>query len=194
MKRSHPDEAALARYAGGEAGQLERFWVERHARRCEACASLIGSYQLDQAWLMEQAGALPELPEGWDLEMRANIRVGLAASAAIRPQPVRQRLNPRAMFAAGALSVLVMAGWFFRDPRGLAGDIGLAWSGQPAVELVESGDGIGWRTKHPGAAVVLLRPEGSSAMSATVYAPRGLQTSYVDQQSGQVTITHVAMD
>lgn len=193
---SHPSEHVLARYAGGDATWPERWYVSRHVRQCEECEELVVRYQMDRAMLQDNAAEPPHALDWASLEreMRGNILVGLAASEAIQPEPApRDRLGWRAGLAAAALTAVVMGGWFFRDPRELVANMQKAWNPQQAsVSVSAEPDGVA--VTEGKSQLMLLRPKSASEPMMTTRGPRVVQTSYVDEDSGQVTITHVSME
>src|SRR5512133_2221986 len=97
---SHPSEATLALYAGRDLGWFARRRTERHLAGCEHCQREVEAYQ-------SLRSVLPDLSEVPDLhwnrmaaEMKANIRLGLAAGECVR-EPASERY-PR-LFGSRAL-------------------------------------------------------------------------------------------
>ena len=79
----HPDEATLALHAGGDLGLIARWRTNRHLSRCERCREEVAAFQ----GLREVLPDLAEMPEvPWNrlaAEMKANIRLGLAAGECV---------------------------------------------------------------------------------------------------------------
>src|SRR5258705_319284 len=80
----HPNQATLALHAGGDLGWWSSQRTERHVRRCERCRDDLSRFQS----VREIASDLSEIPEiPWNrvaAEMKANIRLGLAAGECVR--------------------------------------------------------------------------------------------------------------
>src|SRR5690606_25544702 len=55
----HPKETDLALFAGGEAGPLARWRIERHVESCERCQTLVADF----FHLESELSALAELPD-----------------------------------------------------------------------------------------------------------------------------------
>lgn len=188
----HPADRELSAYACGEANWWERWRLDRHLRSCENCVARVCDYQMDQAAIRENA---PEeiSPAAWSVlerEMRANILVGVSAGKAVRtPDWVAPPLGWKGMATIGVLSAVVITGWLMRDPRQMVAQI---LRGQYAdVELERTDQGLKMTAGERG--IELLDTSGGSTV-VTYSKPRAMQASFVDQESGQVTITNVATD
>lgn len=187
----HPTEAALALHAGGDLGLLDRLRIHLHVRGCPACAARLAA--LADARRQLRASAL-ELPEGLDWsrlagEMRANIRVGLAAGAIVggpasRPSPDASSFRLAVVLAS--LSFVAVAGWLLRAPQPSAPDLAAA----PAVLLEARPDGLALRGHD--AALTLLKPASQTAATTTVSWDGSARSSFVDSETGQVTIYNVS--
>lgn len=183
----HPTQAELALFAGGEAGLLGRLRVTRHVRYCAACAGLVREFRAVRQW----ARGEDELPAEVDwvslaAEMKANIRVGLAAGQCVEPSPEAVRLKWwRPALVLPVLAVMV-AGWWLQS-----------WP-PPPVSVVEEPASAGLvvranpesiEVEQGGRALALLHPR---AVQVTLSASaQGLRAGYVDAETGYVTISHV---
>jgi hypothetical protein len=203
---SHPTEAGLALYAGSELRVWQRFTVGRHVRSCDRCSRSVEEFRALRDVTLARAA---DLPPGLNwaamaLEMKANIRVGLAAGACVaEAAPVR--FAPRWRGPAFALPVLliVIAGWVLQTlpptirhtvPDASPAAI-TALSQEAAVAALSGGvvldadsesigvasDGSSFTLRYPRAQNVLLTVRGEDAVRAR----------YVDSETGQVTISHV---
>src|ERR1700746_310897 len=83
-KMKHPSEETLALHAGGDLGLVPRWLTEPHLAQCEECRDTLAVFT-------ELRGVLPDLAEipkvPWNrlaAEMRANIRLGLAAGECVQ--------------------------------------------------------------------------------------------------------------
>src|ERR1039457_5247654 len=77
----HPNQASLALHAGGDLGPFARWRTSRHLARCESCREEVAAFD-------EVRRSLPGMAEVPDLqwnrlaaEIKANVRLGLAAGA-----------------------------------------------------------------------------------------------------------------
>ncbi len=202
---NHPTEAALALYAGGELGVWQRFKVGRHVRSCDRCSRSVEEFRALRDVTLAQAA---DLPPGlnWDamaLEMRANIRVGLAAGACVADGPVRFAPRWRGPVLALPVLLVVIAGWILQtlppairhtapaepqaaitaSPQGMvvnAVSDGVVLDANSESIGVAS-DGRSFTLRYPRAQNVLL----------TVRGEDGVRARYVDSETGQVTISHV---
>jgi hypothetical protein len=182
----HPTEADLALYAGGEAGLWKDLRVARHLKYCAGCARLVREFRAVRDWTRTQG----ELPEGVDwlqlsAEMKANIRVGLAAGECVAaPEAPRWRLWRPAMVLPVLL--VIVLGWWLQSwpppPAPVAermAPAGLVMRARPGSIEVEQ-DGRALALLYPRAAEVTLSASGGT-----------LRARYVDAETGYVTISHV---
>ncbi|NWF86101.1 MAG: hypothetical protein HXY18_20005 [Bryobacteraceae bacterium] len=189
----HPDEAALALLAGGDLPLLERWRVSRHVRGCEACRTVLEDYRKLRQDAAKWSGDLD--PETWarlEAEMRANIRLGLAAGRVVDGEPaVARRAWPGWRVAAVTASIAFVFGagvWLGRQtgtepPRAMLASV---------APVVEAGAG-GLALRSTGAALELKSPEGSAAVR-TVNWDGTARARYFDGETGQVTIHQVAWE
>jgi len=188
MSLPHPTAQQLALYAGHDLNWFHLLRIRMHLGRCEQCRSRVDCQQAAMEGL--QAGAL-DLPEGVDwpmlaAEMKANIHLGLEAGEIVDRVP-RRRFDPtgesiawRAALVCASLAVIIGSGWYLhraRDPYFLAQ--------RPMAEATPEGIELKAKTS----ALTLLAPATERLTTAEI--GEGLQTRYVDQDSGQVTIQHV---
>lgn len=178
----HPDESRLALYAGGELGRWRRWRISAHLRECAECRQQVEEFRQWRRWLRESE-AMPAAVNWARLaaEMRANIRVGLAAGECVGAAVEGLRWRPAAL----ALPVLglVLAGlllqvWHppLRPPAAAQG-----------VVLAATSSGVELRQR--GATLAILHPSGDE--SSRVAAGDAVRTGYLDRETGYVTISHV---
>ena len=186
----HPNQATLALHAGGDLGFFARWLTERHLARCPQCREELAAFE-------GVRDALPELAEIPDIqwnrmaaEMRANIRLGLAAGECVRPAERtlgagRVFTGLRAAVAMASIAAVVATGVMLQnsapqnnpqtaDTRTLlqSTENGVqAGSGDQAFRLMNSGVGVQDVTYSVGAKSVGAR--------------------YVDPKTGYVTINSV---
>ncbi len=178
----HPSEADLALYAGGELGWWRGWRLARHVRTCAACRRQVAEFRRWREWVRSQ----DELPAGinWNrlaAEMKANIRVGLAAGECVGPA---REWRPRWRAAALAFPVLVivLAGWLLQvwhPPLRRAAPRG----------VIVAATSTGVELRQGGAALTLLHPQAAGV--SRFASGGGVRTRYVDAETGYVTISHV---
>ena len=196
----HPSEEILALFARSDLSRVSGLRVGRHLRRCGECERRMLAFRSAVAELQRDAAAETltgfEAVADWkalEREMVGNIVVGVAASRCIERVGRRQRWVPRVAIGVG-LSALFVGGWVTHMPgqqtRQLADSLGRLVAfrrvPQPAnvVETTVNGiavrsDGVTLTILHPPSARVSL--SGNSAV----------QARYIDEDTGQLTITNV---
>ena len=184
---NHPRENDLALLAGGDAGRIQRFLLDRHVRICADCQETIAEYRKLRA---ELAG--PGLPDlNWNFlaaEMRANIRLGLEAGACVNTTRIFRRWNPRLGMAFAGLALLVISGFFLRDLRPLRNQPNTVAADTAATVLRSTGSEVEIRT---GARSLALLNHNGNAANQTVSARGDVETRYIDGETGAVTINNV---
>ncbi len=192
MKRSHhPDPATLALHAGGDLGWFQAWRTARHVERCGECRDEAAAYR----GMRETLPGLAEAPGiQWDhlaREMRANIRLGLAAGECIREVDVAVPRVPllngfRAAFVAAAALVLVVTGIVLERPTPSAVSAGV-----PVVQA--TGEGV---ERRSGDHAFALMHEGvnTNRVTYSVSAQGTMGASYVDPQTNLVTMTKVYVE
>ena len=185
---NHPNQAALALHAGGDTGPFARWKTERHLSRCERCREEVESYSAVRE-AMAGLAAVPDIPWGrMAAEMKANINLGLAAGECVRAEEPRLRQKPvfargRMAVALASIVVLVATGMFLQHVPGPAGTARFE-----GVELQSTENGI--QVREEGGALRLLSG-GAKDVTYTHGAQGSIGASYVDPDTGYVTVTKV---
>jgi hypothetical protein len=178
----HPSEATLALYAGGDLGAFARWRTGRHAARCERCQAEIIRFESAR----QQAALLDELPGlQWDLlaaEMKANIRLGLAAGEVVRTAGRPAAVRPRGLVAAACVAALLVAGIWLQHPAPRLAPPA------PGAIVENTADGISLRTGGQSLTLVNGR-DANVVYSAGAHGV--VRARYVDSETGQVTINNV---
>lgn len=185
----HPQHGTLALYAGGELAWWSRFRVGRHLAACESCARQVEEFQSLREFLEDAGGELPVSVHwhGLASEMKANIRVGLAAGRCVgQAAPDQVRVPWRTPALALPVLLVIVVGWLLESvvpPAHLR--IVPAASTTVVLDATSAGIGVeqnghGFRLLHPRAENVVSSVRGGS-----------LRSRYVDGETGQVTISHV---
>ncbi|MBX5495059.1 MAG: hypothetical protein IRZ15_06955 [Bryobacteraceae bacterium] len=184
---THPSDVDLALYAGGETGRLRRWQIQRHLSRCGRCREEVASFCAAREGLRRGGGRIPQ-GVNWSrlaAEMKANIRLGLDAGEIVaQPQAPPLRLGWRPAVALGALTLVIVSGWWLHLPSPVSkeevAETGVVLgAADGAIELREGAFSL--TLVHPGAENVtyLVDFEGS------------VRARYVDSESGQVTIQNL---
>ncbi len=183
---THPTDTNLALFAGKDLSLPSRFRIALHLRGCRRCSRLVEEFRGVRQFV---AGCERELPPGvdWDAmaaEMKANIRLGVAAGRCVETtvvQPAPQRGGWRTPALVLPVLLFVIAGWILQS---LHPPLTPA---PPDFVVQASSAGIG--VERNGRGFTLLQPRTEDV----VFSVRGEAAGarYVDQETGQVTISHV---
>jgi hypothetical protein len=200
----HPTVETLALYSAGDLPILARWRIGRHVAHCGDCEQRVLLFRSAIAELKQEAKsqtltgfeAIAHWPE-LEREMMGNISVGLDAALCIENVGRKRTLFYRFAMVAG-LTALFATGWVTHIPReetnrllaslrGAGGGfMGMDKSRATGTVLRSTPEGIAVRTQsatltilHPNSAVISL--SGTSGVSAR----------YIDEETGQVTITKV---
>jgi hypothetical protein len=187
----HPKEATLALHASGDLGWFAAWRTRHHLAQCERCRQEVESFR-------EMRDTLPEIAElpdvAWNriaAEMRANIRLGLAAGECVRGA-AEAEVEPSPLFST-ARAVLAFAGMFTLIVTGLALQrptprvAPLHFTGPIAQATA---DGIQMRAGDQGFS---LMHNGANGVINTV-STRDIGARYMDPQTGLVTMTKVYVE
>jgi hypothetical protein len=203
VKRSaHPSLPSLSLYAGGDLPRFAAFCTRIHLRFCRRCRDQVTHFRLSMAELKRAAEqeilATCEPIMDWkrlEREMTGNITVGLAAARCIERVGRKRTLVLRRAVAAIALVALLIAGWFTHFPeeqnRHLLTSLQQIFSGKKragfaGTVLESTPDGIAVRT--PSTSLTILHPPSATISLA---GDSSLAASYIDEETGEVTITNV---
>ena len=197
MSTRHPFDTELALYAGGDLRGWD--WVKTavHVRGCDACRTSVAEFRLDQQRLLDSAD---DMPPGlnWDRmasEMAANVRVGLAAGECIGPVAGREsqttgwNWKPAGAFAG--LAMVFAAAWWLNMPASDTAALSRAFGcvhedRGPVVEA--SSEGIEFRENG---SVLGVSTSAAQPVVTSVSFGGSASARYVDDETGQVTITTV---
>jgi len=186
----HPSSEILALYAGEDLGWVARWKTARHLAGCERCTAEVTAFSEFRESLTE-LNQMPEVP--WNriaAEMRANIRLGLAAGECVRSQrPLFDSplfTGARAAVAMASILALMVTGLMLERPVPR-----IARSNEPMVQA--TADGI---QRRSGEQSFGLMHSGVSVKSVTytVGAQGTLGARYTDPETGYVTMTKVYVE
>jgi anti-sigma factor RsiW len=188
----HPSEAKLALYAGGDLGRIARWRTDRHLTRCDRCREEVAAF----ARVREIVPELGEIPEvSWSrlaAEMKANIRLGLAAGECVRTgeAPKRRTLfsGARAAVALASIAAVLVTAVVLEHPS------------PQALTRAERSEGVvvqtttnGIQVREGGQALRLMH-SGAQNVTYSVGAQGSMRARYVDPETGYVTINNVYVE
>jgi hypothetical protein len=183
----HPEETILALHSSGDLGWFAAWRTERHVARCARCREEVAGFRQVREVLPD----LAELPEvSWNriaAEMRANIRLGLAAGECVGE--VREAVasplfgKARAVLAFAAVFTLVVTGLVLERPTPSA------VSTETMAQAIDNG--IQMRAGDQGFG---LMHAGARGVINTVSAQGTMGARYVDPQTDLVTMTKVYVE
>jgi hypothetical protein len=184
----HPSQEILVLHAGGDLGWMARWKTAHHLAACEDCAAEVAA----MSRFRETLRGLQEIPEvPWNrigAEMRANIRLGLAAGECVRPS-AEVRDSPlftaaRATLALASVLALMVTGVMLEAPGPR-----LARQNEPMVQATVNGI-----QSRSGDQAFGLMHSGASNVTYTVGAQGTLGARYTDPETGNVTMTKVYVE
>jgi hypothetical protein len=199
--RRHLTETDLALHATGDLPFWRSALVRLHTRQCDGCLALVEALRADREELRRSADDMPANVD-WDrlaAEMTANIRVGLAAGECVAPRERKvAAISWRPAAIAAGLVVLLAGAWWLNIPRTDTEVIGralrnIATGGRAGLTQEERGPVVGASAKG----VELLENGGRLGIEQSGLEPVMFSVStqgsasarYVDEETGQVTIT-----
>jgi hypothetical protein len=198
--KQHLPIGLAALYAGRDLPWGTRLKIKMHLRRCAECEGKVESFRAATAELRREAEANTltgfEAIADWarlEREMMGNIAVGVAAARCVDKVRGRGILWLRGALIAG-LGTLFVAGWITHIPReetehllaSLRSWAGHETAANTGTVLRSFPDSVAVRTG--GASLKLMHPR--SAVTS-IAGGSAVQASYIDEETGQVTITGV---
>jgi len=189
----HLKETTLALHASGDLGWFAAWRAERHLASCERCRAEVESFRE----MREELPDIAELPDvQWNrlaAEMRANIRLGLAAGECVReaeeaetePSPLFN--TARAVLAFAGVFTLVVTGLVLERPTPST----VSASSEPMVQAVSHG--IQRRAGDQGFGLMHAGVRDVDVIK-TVSAQGTMGARYMDPQTGLVTMTKVYVE
>jgi hypothetical protein len=196
----HPQLETLALYSTADLPLVTRLRVGRHVAHCGDCEQQVLLFRSAKTELQREANTQTltgfEAITHWPVierEMLGNIAVGLDAARCIENVGRKRSLLFRVSVATGLIALFV-AGWVTHIPREqterlattLRNFTGLERPQLPGTVLRSTPEGIAVRTQ--GATLTILHP-ASAVISMS--GPSSVAARYIDEESGQVTITNV---
>jgi anti-sigma factor RsiW len=198
--QDHPTLQALSLFAGGDFPWATRIRMGRHIRGCSECEHQVALFRASKTELKRESTAETltgfEAIADWhrlEREMHGNIAVGVAAARCVDKVRRGRVFVWRGAFAAG-LTALFVAGWMTHIPGDetrriwttLLRRVGFEQQEFAGTVVRSTPDGIAVRIQ--GTTLTLMHP--ASAL-VTVSGSSAMEARFVDQETGQVTITNV---
>ena len=197
----HPDLADLALFSSGDLSRRAKWTLGRHIRRCADCEQQILHFRSVQAELKHEAKTETltgfEAIADWarlEREMLGNIGVGLAAARCIENVGRKRTMIYRVAFAL-ALTGLFVIGWITHIPREQTGHLVSSFRRLMVLDRQLHPSGTVLRTTAEGIAVgaqgttlTILHP---ATAVVSLSGPSAVSARYIDDDTGQVTITKV---
>ena len=187
----HPDQQALALHAGGDLNALAAWRTRRHLAKCSECRAELAEFEAARAAATELAD-VPGI--SWNrlaVEMKANIRVGLAAGECVRVEDAPARVSPffspgRALAAAAGIALLVVASFVLQHPA----PRNSASVETAGVQFQSTSHGV--QVSEGGSTLSLLHAgTESNEVTYTPGAQGSMRASYVDSETSYVTVASV---
>lgn len=184
---SHPRQATLALFAGGDLAWWRRWLIGWHIARCGRCREEVEAYR-DAAATFREAAA--ELPAGFDweraaAEMRANIQLGLEAGECVsKPERAVNRIRWRVAAAVVSIAIVIVGGWWLHLPHARVSSVET-----PVVESTSEGIQI----REVEGSLTLLNPAAAPVM-VSAGAEGAMTARFVDEETGLVTVNHVYVE
>ena len=195
---THPSQSTLALYAGKDLGWFAARRAGRHVARCRECRQAVEAF----SGLHDDLVGFVAVPAvSWSrlaAEMKANIRLGLAAGECVRGglsgAPLGWISGMRAAVACAGMVVLVAAGLFLERSTPPAPPVA-AMGMDESMVLRATASGV--ELNQGGQSMSLLhvraaqRPGGQPDVTYSAGAQGSMRARYVDLDTGNVTINNV---
>lgn len=195
----HPSIEKLALYGGGELPWWTRLTMRRHLSTCAQCQEEVALFSDTAEAVREETN---EMPAGvqWDrlaAEMRANVRVGIAASDAISSygSPIDRGSVHGMSWRMAALTtgvVLMLSIGYWLNAAKKNEQIAAMRQPDPVMaEVSERGVVMSEGSKE----MVLQGPKANvRAAIVTVSTVGSAGARYVDEDTGQITVNNVYVE
>jgi hypothetical protein len=193
----HPGESDLALYAGNDLGRVARIRIDWHLRTCGKCQQEVTEFSSLRAQTARSASQ-PDV--NWDrlaAEMKANIRLGLAAGECITPVRGRERAPGRWAWAVLATSALIAiaAGseiWINHPwAANLASNPGTLNQAKASTEIILEVTDKGIQMRDGDSVTNELHSNSTGTVAYSVNTQGGVGASYVDRDTGMVTVNNI---
>lgn len=178
----HPKQDTLALHAGGDLSAFARWRTERHLAICGPCRDEVAEFDAMRRNLADLL-EMPELP--WNRiaeEMRANIRLGLAAGECVRPVEkagwISRRGGWRVAVAMASIAALAVTGLMLERPR-------------PAPEQRDENASVQTAPDGIGNQAMRLMYRGAEGVQLSASAEGSVQARSARPVTGYMTVSQV---
>ena len=184
---NHPHQKALALHAGGDSGWWTRWRTARHLAGCAECRDEVAASRRAREAARDLAH-IPEIP--WNrlaAEMRANIRLGLAAGECVRSETALQTdwrfRGARPAVALASVVALLVTGVILERPAPVQAD------DSAVVQAIAGGIQI-----RRGRQAFRLMNVGAKRVTYSLDAQGAIGAQSVDPDTGYVTTNKVYVE
>lgn len=197
---SHLTQQTLALFAAGDLSLITRWSVARHLRSCAQCEQQVSLFQSARTELKREASSESltgfEAIADWnrlEREMLGNIAVGVAAARCVDKVRRGRTYLWRGAFIT-AMTGLFVAGWMTHIPKEETGILSAKLRGFFGAEppeitgTVVRTTPLGIAVRSQGTTLTILHPPSAVV---TLSGSSAVEARYVDEETGQVTITNV---
>jgi hypothetical protein len=200
-KISHPTFETLALYSQDDLPWVTRWRIGRHVRNCAGCEQHVLRLRSARDEFKREAdtqaltglGAITDWAR-LEREMLGNIAVGVSAARCIENVGRRRILGARGTWVTVSLVLLFVAGWFTKLPSEQRKHLEASLRRSMGIEVPQIAGTIvqttpeGIAVRAQGATLTILHPPSAVVSLA---GSSSLGARFVDDQTGQVTITNV---
>jgi len=183
----HLNETTLALHSSGDLGWFAGWRADRHLAQCAQCRDEVAGFR-EMREILPELADLPEVP--WNRlagEMRANIRLGLAAGecvgdlAPLEPSPLFGKARALVAFAGAFTMIVTGLVLVLPTPRAsvMSATTPMAQATRNGIQMRAGDQGFG------------LMHAGDLQVFNTASAGADIGARYVDPQTGYVTMTKV---
>lgn len=197
---SHPAVEILALHLRGELALISRLRCKWHLSSCPECRAVLQGLRSSFDYLRSEAAseAMPgySATSNWtrlEREMAGNIVVGVAAARCIDKVGKKRRWIPTVAVATGLSAVFAVA-WQTHIPPEQTNRILAAFSqyihgsrARPSSSVVQTTP-TGIAVRSQGVTLTILHPRTALV---SVSGASAVEARFIDEDSGQVTITNV---
>ncbi|MEA3158853.1 MAG: hypothetical protein QOD95_401 [Gammaproteobacteria bacterium] len=200
----HPNLETLALYSKGDLVWLTRWNISRHIGKCADCEEQVLRFRSVSAEVKREADRQIltgfEATTDWarlEREMIGNIGVGVAAARCIEKVGRGRIWAGRGAWVTVGLAVLFLAGWFTNVPSEQRDHLTASIRRSMGIDVPQIAGTIvrttpeGIAVRAQGATLTILHPPSAVISLA---GSSSLGARFVDEETGEVTITNVYGD
>jgi hypothetical protein len=194
---AHPSHADLALYSSADLPFWQQWRIERHVKNCAACGAEVEKFRDTAAKLKQHFMAAEStlLDRTLEREMIGNINVGVAAANCISEGRHRRVRGWSLGALCVTLAMVFLIGWIMNIPHQDSSRVLSALEnafnrGGNKVNTVLRTTPLGVSVRSQGGTLTILRPATAHATAAFT-GDGSVAVRYVDNETGQVTITNV---